>query len=372
MIGAPREPARLALEDGTVYEGLRFGARATRCAETVFHTAMSGYTEILTDPSYKGQFVTFSYPLIGNYGVSPEDFESGGFQAEGAIVRHGTHSAGMAPDLEPLMEEKGLVGIQGLDTRSLVRRLRDKGVLRGCIDSTGLSGAEMVDRARAHAPITGGNFVEQVSTPAAYDFEEIPAPGGPRIAVMDFGVKRSILRCLARRGGRVRVFPAKSARAEVLAWDPQAVVLSNGPGDPVDVPYAVELAKSLVGELPVLGICLGHQILGQAAGMKTFKLPFGHHAGNHPVGKPGSNAVWITSQNHNYCVEWAESADAEWERTLVNLNDRTLEGFRHRKLPVTAIQFHPEAGPGPRDAYPVFDDFLAQIAAPGGVGTAAR
>ncbi len=366
-----RNPARLALEDGTVYEGWQYGARGTRCGETVFNTSMSGYTEILTDPSYKGQFVTFSYPQIGNYGVSDLDFESSSFQAEGVVVREGTHSAGQAPDLEPMLVESGVVGIQGIDTRSLVRRLRDRGVLKGCIDSTGIAASELVARARAHASITGGNFVEQVSTSAPYDFDLEGPQEGPRVAVMDYGVKRSILRCLARGGARVRVFPAKTSRADLLAWDPQGVVLSNGPGDPVDVPYAVELAKSLVGELPVLGICLGHQILGQAAGMKTFKLSFGHHAANHPVADVRTGAVWITSQNHNYCVQWDEAASKDWEITLRNLNDKTMEGFRHRTLPVTAIQFHPEAGPGPHDAFSIFPDFLAQVRA-GRTGAAAR
>ncbi|MBI5837967.1 MAG: glutamine-hydrolyzing carbamoyl-phosphate synthase small subunit [Candidatus Eisenbacteria bacterium] len=387
-------PALLALEDGTVFRGFAYGAAGTACAEVVFHTSMAGYTEILTDPSYRGQFVTFSYPLIGNYGVSPDDHESDRFQAEGVVVREATTSGGVAPELEPLLAERGVVGIRGVDTRALVRRLREAGVLKGCIDSTGLAASELVDRARAHPEVTGGDFVDRVSAPAAYDFEDPvppgPAPAGPggvsasfvprpvpaplagaapRVAVVDCGVKRSILRQLAERGARVRVYPARVARAELLAWRPDGVVFSNGPGDPVDVPHVVDLAASLIGTLPVLGICLGHQVLARALGMETYKLRYGHHGGNHPVGEIATGRVAITSQNHNYCVRWDEARARDWEPTLRNLNDGTLEGFRHRSLPVTAIQFHPEAGPGPHDARPAFDDFARTLAPARAAGT---
>jgi carbamoyl-phosphate synthase small subunit len=378
MAGVLR-PARLALEDGTVYPGVAYGALGTACAEVVFHTSMAGYTEILTDPSYRGQAVAFTYPLIGNYGVRPEHFESDRFQAQGVIVREATTGAGAAPDLEPLLAERGVVGIQGVDTRALVRRLREAGVLKGCIDTTGMSAAEQVDRARALPDITGGNWVERVSTARAYDFEDGPAqpargpdpgapaewpvgPDVPRVAVLDCGVKRSILRRLRRRA-RVRVFPARAESQEILAWSPHGVVLSNGPGDPADVPHAVELSRALIGRLPLLGICLGHQVLARALGLATYKLRYGHHGGNHPVGDLATGRVAITSQNHNYCVEWGAAADAEWEQTLRNLNDRTVEGFRHRRLPVTAVQFHPEGGPGPHDSLPVFEDFARSLAA---------
>jgi carbamoyl-phosphate synthase small subunit len=371
--------AVLVLADGTVFEGTNFGAAGETIGEVVFNTSMIGYQEILTDPSYKGQIVAMTYTQIGNYGVNDEDVESaGGVQAEGLVVkeyldfpsnwRAGGGNAG-CKSLGGYMQDQGIVGIQGIDTRALTIHLRNYGSQMGIISTVDFDVQSLLVKVRAHPEIRAVDLVQEVSTDKPYRWPQDCRPwynltdkseAELKVVVYDLGVKYSILRCLAAAGFAVTVVPALTPAEEVLEMDCDGVVLSNGPGDPATVTYAVASAKKLLDKKPLFGICLGHQILGLAMGGRTYKLKFGHHGGNHPVVDLETGRVEITAQNHNYCVD-VGSLGGQVRLTHKNLYDGTEEGMRHTELPVFSVQHHPEAGPGPYDAIHLFSRFKEMI-----------
>ncbi len=356
----------VALEDGRVFEGESFGAAGKRAGEVVFNTSMTGYQEILTDPSYKGQIVTMTYPLIGNYGVSPDDVESGQPQVEGFVVREycpfpsNWHATGA---LGEYLRRHDIVALSRIDTRALTRHIRLAGAMRAVIAAGDYDPDELVAEAEASPGLVGRDMVKEVTCEESYVFgpsEQAPEDA-PLVVVYDFGVKRNILRCLAELGCRVRVVPADTPAEEALACEPDGILLSNGPGDPMGVPYAVETVRELMGRKPTFGICLGHQLLGLALGGRTYKLKFGHRGANHPVKNLGTGRIDITCQNHGFCVDMESLEDADVELSHLNLNDQTLEGLRHRELPVMSVQYHPEASAGPRDARHLFGDFIRMM-----------
>ncbi len=360
-----KPPALLALEDGTVYYGYAFGAHGKSVGEIVFNTSMTGYQEILTDPSYHGQIVTMTYPHIGNYGVSVYDMESNRPYARGFIVREfsrvaSNHRANQ--DLQAFMEQHGIVGIEGIDTRALTRRLRSGGVVKGIIyhgRSDDALEAELVQEARDHEDIDGRDMTPEVTTPLPYarpTFQE-----HPRVVLVDFGIKHSIMYKLEQSGAEVIVVPAQTTPAQIMALNPYGLVLSNGPGDPAGPKYAHDAVWQLLGLLPTYGICLGHQLLGLAVGGRTYKLAFGHHGANTPVKNVVTGDVEITSQNHNYVVDIASIPGGQFVTTHVNLNDGTLEGMAHVRYPVFSVQYHPEASPGPHDASYHFRRFIEEV-----------
>jgi carbamoyl-phosphate synthase small subunit len=363
-----RPPAILALEDGRVFKGDSFGAHAETTGEVVFNTAMTGYQEILSDPSYCGQIVTFTYPLMGNYGVNDEDWESATLRAQAMVCREVCEAPSnwrAKGGLPELLEQHGVPGIAGIDTRALTRHLRDQGVMRGCVSAVDLDADSLVEKARKSPRMTGLALADLVTCVEPYWWTEngpAEAPsaadaGRPLAAVLDFGVKYNILRRLRAEGFRVRVLPARSSAADVLALDPAGVVLSNGPGDPEPLDFAIATARDLAAKLPTLGICLGHQLLGLAFGARTYKLKFGHRGANHPVIDRRSGLVEVTSQNHGFAVDDASLPAGEFELTHVSGNDGTLEGMVHRGRPVLSCQYHPEASPGPHDSRPWFHAF---------------
>ena len=345
--------ALLVLADGSVFEGEAIGAPAPiATGEVVFNTVLSGYQEVITDPSYAGQIITFTYPHIGNYGVTPDDDEAAAPHCRGVIVRdsarrHSNHRA--AGSLDEMLKRSGVAGIASIDTRRLTRVLRDTGAMPGAFGTA--SESELLAAARAEKGTDGIDLVSTVTTGKTYRV----GSGPRRVVAFDFGIKSTILRCLADIA-TIDVVPASTSAAEVLALKPDGVFLSNGPGDPASVGYAVETIRGLVGEVPLFGICLGHQLLGRALGGSTFKLPFGHHGGNHPVRHEASGRIEITSQNHNFCVDPA-SLDGKVEVTHLNLNDMTNEGMRVIGAPAFSVQYHPEAGPGPHDSRYLFAQF---------------
>jgi carbamoyl-phosphate synthase small subunit len=368
--------AILALEDGTWFRGAAAGAEGEARGEVVFNTSMTGYQEVLTDPSYSGQIVTMTCPEIGNYGVSTEDIESRTPQVAGFIIRDESPMASnwrSEMTLRDYLVANKIVAISDIDTRALTRQLRSGGVMRGVI-ATGqqLDPQALIARARTIPPMEGSDLVRGVTPAAAFDWpEEDPDEFGVapdrlpkqrlKIAAYDFGMKWNILRRLSAHGFDVRVYPATTPAAELLATKPDGIFLSNGPGDPAPLTYAIDNAKQLVtSDVPVFGICLGHQVLGLAMGGSTFKLKFGHRGGNHPVKQLSTGKVEITSQNHGFAVDPASLPD-DVEVTHVNLYDGTVEGLRHKHHPVFCVQYHPEASPGPHDADYLFDDFLKLI-----------
>jgi carbamoyl-phosphate synthase small subunit len=368
--------AILALENGTIYRGLAAGAEGEARGEVVFNTSMTGYQEVLTDPSYAGQIVTMTCAEIGNYGVSAEDVESRKPHVAGFIVRDASPVASnwrAEGTLREYLVANGIVAIADIDTRALTRVLRSGGVMRGVIATgSALDVPALVDRARSIPQMEGSDFVRSVTCDAAFDWPaEDPGAFGImpdrqpkrrlKIAAYDFGMKRNILRRLSAHGCDVRVYPAGTPAKELIATAPDGVFLSNGPGDPAPLTYAIENAKTLIGTgLPVFGICLGHQILGLAMGGRTFKLKFGHRGANHPVKKLDTGKIEITSQNHGFAVDPA-SLPGDIVVTHVNLYDQTVEGLRHKTQPVFSVQYHPEASPGPHDADYLFDDFITLI-----------
>ncbi|MCA8953574.1 MAG: glutamine-hydrolyzing carbamoyl-phosphate synthase small subunit [Planctomycetes bacterium] len=375
---SPRPAARLVLEDGTVLLGRGFGAAADSIGELVFNTSMSGYQEILTDPSYRGQTVLLTQPHIGNYGVNSEDEESAKLWLSGLVVREACHRASnfrSGAELSDYLAQHGVPGIEGVDTRMLTRRIRDHGEQRVLItrDLT-TSVEELLERVRSAPRVADVDHVLAVTTKApaawtkAYESEFSPPPphtfaGGerPRIVAYDFGAKRNILRSLAACGLDVMVVPADTPAEAALEHRPDGIFLSNGPGDPAITKYAIAAARGLVEKLPVFGICLGHQILSHVFGGKTYKMKFGHHGGNQPVIDLLTEKVEITSQNHSYAVDPDSLPDAV-EITHKNLNDGTVEGLRHKELPVFSVQYHPEAAPGPHDALYLFERFVELLA----------
>jgi carbamoyl-phosphate synthase small subunit len=363
--------ALLALEDGKIFWGRAFGAEGERAGEVIFNTGLTGYQEVLTDPSYKGQIVVMTCPHIGNYGVNPEDMESWGPWVEGFVVREWSQAVSnwrAQGSLESFLAEHGIVGLSQVDTRALTRHLRDRGCLKGVISTVDLDPASLVDKARRWPGLVGRDLVREVTCAESHIACRL-SQGDKRYAISDkrvdglhvvaydFGIKHNILRQMAARGLQVTVVPAGTPASQVLAMRPDGVLLSNGPGDPEGVPYAIANVRQLLGRAPLFGICLGHQILGLALGGRTYKLKFGHHGGNQPVKNLGSGRVEITAHNHNFAVD-PHSLPPEVEVTHLNLNDNCLEGMRHRELPVFSVQYHPEASPGPHDANYLFDQFV--------------
>jgi carbamoyl-phosphate synthase small subunit len=362
--------AKLALEDGTVYTGLAFGAPCETFGEVVFNTSMSGYQEVLTDPSYRGQIVTMTYPLIGNYGITAEDQESARPQVQGFIVRELTRTPSnfrSQRTLDAYLQESNIPGMEGIDTRALVRRLRVRGAMTGVLSTTDLDDVSLVQKARTCPGIVGRDLVREVVPRQPFTWGEgfqspfcseiLPhRPATHHVVALDFGMKWNILRCLAQVGCRVTVLPGTATAEQVLAHKPDGLFLSNGPGDPEPLGYAIDTISKLVGKKPLFGICLGHQLLGLALGAKTFKLKFGHRGANQPVLNRRTNKVEITTQNHGFAVS-VDSLPADVEPTHMNLNDGTLEGMRHRRYPLFSVQYHPEASAGPHDSTYLFEDF---------------
>jgi carbamoyl-phosphate synthase small subunit len=378
--------ALLLLEDGYSCEGRSFTGPGEAFGELVFNTALTGYQEVITDPSYAGQIVLMTNPMIGTYGIRRREGESPRVWAAGFVVREYA-GAGLSPDagrapppsarhpaydpsdastdpralhnpvvasLADCLAGYGVPGIEGVDTRALTRRIRDRGAMKCGITTETLDPGAFLARVRASPGMVGRNLVREVSPAEPYLYHQAD---GPRIAVLDCGVKGRTLHELAARGCRVEVFPAYTPAADIRAGRPDGLLLSNGPGDPAALPEIVATAAGLLGKVPLFGICLGHQILGQAIGARTFKLPFGHHGGNHPVRDASTSRVYITTQNHGFAVDPA-GLPREAEATFINLNDLTNEGLRHTRLPAFSVQFHPEAAPGPHDTLFLFDEFL--------------
>lgn len=360
-----KPPAVLVLEDGNAYHGYAFGARGETIGEIVFNTSMTGYQEILTDPSYHGQIVTMTYPHIGNYGVSVYDMESNKPFAKGFIVREFSRFASnhrSNQDIQSFMQQHQIVGIEGVDTRALTRRLRQGGVVKGIIwhgDADEAKLAELTQRAINHEDIDGRDMTPEVTTALPYARPSFASR--PRVIVMDFGIKHSIVYKLELAGAEVIVVPAQTTPAQIMALNPSGLVLSNGPGDPDGPKYAHNTAWQIMGLLPTYGICMGHQILGLAAGGKTYKLAHGHHGANTPVKNTLTGEVEITSQNHNYVVDIDSIPGGQFKATHINLNDDTLEGMAHVRYPVFSVQYHPEASPGPHDASYLFNRFMQEV-----------
>ena len=365
----PDPIAKLALEDGTVYTGRGFGAPGEKLGEVVFNTSMTGYQEVLTDPSYTGQIVTMTYPLIGNYGTTAEDQESHDVQVEGFVVRELTRIPSnfrSHRDLDTFLKASNVTGIEGIDTRALVRRLRVRGTMNGVLSTLDLDDASRVAKARKFPGMEGRDLVKEVVPDRAFEwrqgfgaFQEHILPSRPvdrHVVALDYGIKWNILRCLTQIGCKVTVVPGTATADEVLAYKPDGIFLSNGPGDPAAVGYAIDTVKGLLGKKPIFGICLGHQLLGLALGAKTFKLKFGHRGANQPVLNEVTGQVEITTQNHGFAVD-PGTLPGDVKPTHINLNDRTLEGMRHAKLPMFSVQYHPEAAAGPHDSSYLFEEF---------------
>jgi carbamoyl-phosphate synthase small subunit len=374
-----RQRAILALEDGRVFEGWSFGASGEHCGEVVFNTSMTGYQEVLTDPSYKGQIVTMTYPLVGNYGVNDEDFESTRPQVEGFVVKESCsfpsnwRSKGSLGDY---LKCHGIVGIEGVDTRALTKHIRTAGAMRGILSTEDLDPDSLVEKSRNSPAMVGSDWVKAVTCSEAYEWGEKEGTGAGlwkweegqegnpriekkfRVVAMDFGMKYNIVRHLASRGCQVSVVPAQMSAEEILKVNPHGIFLSNGPGDPAALTYAIETVRALLGKKPIFGICLGHQLLGLAMGGKTYKLKFGHRGANQPVKNLLNGKIEITTQNHGFCVDMDTLPVGQVEITHINLNDQSLEGMRHRSLPVFSVQYHPEASAGPHDAAYLFDEFI--------------
>ena len=386
LLGRAPAPAALALADGTIYRGRAFGARTVQSGEVVFNTSLTGYQEIATDPSYAGQVVCMTYPHIGNYGVNREDEEAAHPWIEGMAVRELSPKASNFRSTEPLedwYEQKGVVGIEGIDTRRLTRRIRVDGAVGGVLSTEDLAVESLKAKARDVPTMEGQDLVRRVTCEASYTWDEAwprrwfgdpasVASGDPaatsegdyeplRVTALDFGIKRNILRSLVSFGLMPTVVPATTSADEILAMEPDGVFLSNGPGDPAAVGYAVDTVRALIGKVPLFGICLGHQVLSLAAGAKTYKLKFGHRGANHPVREHGTGRIEITSQNHGFVVDEASLADSGFAATHTNLNDMTNAGVACDERRAFGVQFHPEAAPGPHDAQHLFHRFRRLI-----------
>jgi len=353
--------AILALEDGTVFEGSAFGAAGERTGEVVFNTSMTGYQEILTDPSYKGQIVTMTYPLIGNYGINPEDFESDKPHLSGFVVREKSRimsSWRARQSLDDFLKKYKVIGIEGIDTRALTLHIRSAGAMRGILSTVDLDPKSLVKKAKASPGLLGIDLVKEVTCKKIYQWNR---KGKYKVVLLDCGAKFNIMRELEKRDCRVTVVPANTSAQKIISLKPDGVMLSNGPGDPAAVTYVIETVRQLLGKIPIFGICLGHQMLGLALGGKTYKLKFGHRGANQPVMDIRSHKVEITCQNHGFCVDLETLDKTETELTHINLNDQTLEGIRHQRYPAFSVQYHPEASAGPHDSRYLFDEFMELI-----------
>ncbi len=365
--------AKLALEDGTIFTGIAFGAAGTSEGEVVFNTSMTGYQEILTDPSYKGQIVTMTYPLIGNYGINRRDVESKRPHVAGFVIKelspiYSNYRADLS--LDEYLKQNHVIGIQGIDTRALVRKLRISGAMRGILSTEILEDAKLVERAQHGAQMAGADWVQAVKPSGEYGWTEdqgewgqgkVERGDGLHVVALDCGAKSNILRHFADRGIRVTVLPPDTSAEEILKHRPDGLFVSNGPGDPSVLDYAIKPIQGVIEKVPTFGICLGHQLLGRAIGAETYKLKFGHRGGNQPVKNLDTGRVEITSQNHGFAVEQKSLEKAGGVVTHINLNDQTVEGFRHKTLAVFSVQYHPEASPGPHDAGYLFDAFVEMM-----------
>jgi carbamoyl-phosphate synthase small subunit len=370
--------ALLALEDGKVFRGRSFGAQGERAGEIVFNTSMTGYQEILTDPSYKGQIVTMTYPLIGNYGVNEEDLESLKPQVEGFVVKE---ASGIVSNwrsrkgLGEYLKENSILGIEGVDTRALTKHIRTAGAMKSVLSTECLDEAVLIRKAQDSPGLIGRDLVKEVTSQKTYQWDKrektekqkcdvyldntnSEGKGTLKVVAIDCGIKTNIVRMLDAAGCEVTVVPAHTGAEEIIALNADGLLLSNGPGDPVGVPYVVKTVRELIGKQPIFGICLGHQVLGLACGGKTYKLKFGHRGGNQPVKDLATGKVSITAQNHGFCVDIGSLNKDEIELTHINLNDHTLEGMRHKKYPIFSVQYHPEASPGPHDTNYLFGEFI--------------
>ncbi|PIZ63999.1 MAG: carbamoyl phosphate synthase small subunit [Candidatus Marinimicrobia bacterium CG_4_10_14_0_2_um_filter_48_9] len=354
------KPALLVLSNGKFFRGTVFGSAGETIGEVCFNTSMTGYQEILTDPSYCGQIVTMTYPHIGNYGVNPEDMESDRIQVAGFVVREGSETPSnfrATQSLPEFLREREIVGIQGIDTRALTRLIRDEGAMNGIISAIDLDPESLLKKVRQAPSMTGQDLARVVTRQSWEIWKANHDAASFKVVAVDFGIKYNILRQLADHGCETTIVPAQTSAEDILALNPDGIFLSNGPGDPAAVSYAIETVRHLLGKKPVFGICLGHQILALARGAKTYKLKFGHRGGNHPVKHLATGKIEITSQNHGFAVD-VDSLPNTIEPTHWNLNDQTLEGFRCTDLPAFSVQYHPEASPGPHDARYLFQDFI--------------
>ncbi len=361
--------ARLILSDGRLFEGQSLGAEGTTSGEVVFNTAMTGYQEILTDPSYHYQLITMTYPQIGNYGVNATDFESRRIRAAGFIIREYSPMVShwqANRTLDAYLKHHQIVAISEIDTRALTRHLRDQGAQMGVITTATDTKEDLIEKLGQEKKLVGRDLAEEVTAKQPYDWppndtEPLNMDTSYRVAVYDFGIKYSILRQLHRHGCRLRVFPANTPPEEILDWNPDGIFLSNGPGDPEPVTYAIDAVRQLLNRKPIFGICLGHQILGLALGGQTTKLKFGHHGANHPVKNLVTGQVEITSQNHGFMVNIDSLPPDDVAITHINLNDQTLEGFKHKHIPAFSVQYHPESAPGPHDSDYLFEHFIEDM-----------
>ena len=372
-----KQNAILALEDGAVFEGWSFGFFGEKTGEAVFNTSMTGYQEILTDPSYRGQIVVMTYPLIGNYGINQEDIESQEPKVEGFIVKENSSIFSNwrgDQSLSNYLISHRIMGVEGMDTRAITKHIRMVGAMKAVLSTNDLDRDRLIDKARTSPGLIGRDLVKEVTCERSYpwtsgndsQFSFHPLqPSGvhfrPKVVVLDYGVKQNILRSLYDWNCEVTVLPASSGAESILSFHPDGILLSNGPGDPEGVPYAIETVRQVVGKKPIFGICLGHQLLGLALGGRTFKLKFGHRGANQPVKDLKSGKVMITSQNHGFCVDPNSLDPSEVECTQINLNDQTLEGMRHKRFPIFSVQYHPEASPGPHDTQNLFGEFVSMM-----------